>query len=69
MMLKIMSAGPTQVRENVRQARSTICTNPDLDPAFFITYEDTCKKISSLLHTTNATHILSGEGILCCFIK
>lgn len=64
MMLKIMSAGPTQVRENVRQARSTICTNPDLDPAFFITYEDTCKKISSLLHTTNATHILSGEGIL-----
>ena len=45
-MLKIMSAGPTQVRENVRQARSRICTNPDLDPAFFQSYEETCKKIS-----------------------
>ena len=63
-MLKIMSAGPTQVRENVRQARSRICTNPDLDPAFFQSYEETCKKISSILHTNNDTHILSGEGIL-----
>ena len=63
-MLKIMSAGPTQVRANVREARSNICTNPDLDPAFFDVYEETCKKISNILHTNNDTHILSGEGIL-----
>lgn len=63
-MLKIMSAGPTQVKENVRQARSLITTNPDLDPAFFTFYKETCDKLSHLLHTSNDTHILSGEGIL-----
>lgn len=63
-MLKIMSAGPTQVKENVRQARSLITTNPDLDPAFFTFYKETCNKLSHLLHTSNDTHILSGEGIL-----
>lgn len=34
-MLKIMSAGPTQVRENVRMARSLETTNPDVDLAFY----------------------------------
>lgn len=63
-MLKIMSAGPTQVKENVRQARCLMTTNPDLDPAFFTFYKETCNKLSHLLHTSNDTHILSGEGIL-----
>ena len=40
-MYQIMTAGPTQVRENVRMARSLECTNPDLDPAFFDFYEFT----------------------------
>ena len=35
-MYKIMTAGPTQVRENVRQARSLVSTNPDLDEAVYI---------------------------------
>ena len=30
-MYKIMTAGPTRVRENVRMARSLEFTNPDLD--------------------------------------
>ena len=40
------------------------CTNPDLDEDFVEFYKETCEKISSLLHTSNETLILSGEGIL-----
>lgn len=39
-MYKIMTAGPTQVRENVRSARSFVTTNPDLDEAFFDFYKE-----------------------------
>lgn len=63
-MYKIMTPGPTQVRENVLEARSLPCTNPDLDPAFYTYYKETCELISSLLHTENQTLILGGEGIL-----
>lgn len=63
-MYKIMTPGPTQVRESVRKARSLECPNSDLDPAFFDYYRETCELISSLLHTSEETLILSGEGIL-----
>ena len=63
-MYKIMTPGPTQVAENVRLARSMECTNPDLDEDFVEFYKETCEKISALLHTSNETLILSGEGIL-----
>lgn len=63
-MYKIMTPGPTQVKENVRMARSLECTNPDLDEAFIEFYKETCELISSLLHTGNETLILDGEGIL-----
>ena len=63
-MYKIMTPGPTQVPENVRMARSLVCTNPDLDESFVEFYKETCELISSLLHTKNETLILSGEGIL-----
>lgn len=63
-MYKIMTPGPTQVRENVRLARSLECTNPDLDEEFVEFYKETCELISSLLHTKNETLILDGEGIL-----
>lgn len=63
-MYKIMTPGPTQVRENVRMARSLECTNPDLDPEFFDYYRETCRLISELLHTENEALILGGEGIL-----
>lgn len=63
-MYEIMTPGPTQVRENVRLARSLACTNPDLDPDFFTYYKETCELASSLLYTQNETLILGGEGIL-----
>lgn len=63
-MYKIMTPGPTQVAENVRQARASVCTNPDLDAEFYDFYKETCELISDLLGTKNETLILSGEGIL-----
>lgn len=64
MKYKIMTPGPTQVRENVRLARSLECTNPDLDEEFVAFYKETCELISELLHTKNEAFILDGEGIL-----
>ena len=63
-MYKIMTPGPTQVKENVRMARSIECTNPDLDESFVEFYKETCELISELLCTKNETLILDGEGIL-----
>ena len=63
-MYKIMTPGPTQVRKNVRAARGLVCTNPDLDPAFYDYYKETCELISELLETENPAYILGGEGIL-----
>ena len=39
-MKKIMTPGPTQVRENVRMSRSLATTNPDLDLEFYEYYKD-----------------------------
>lgn len=63
-MLKVMTPGPTQVRANVLAARAQAQTNPDLDPAFFDFYRDTCSLASHLLHSSGQTLILGGEGIL-----
>jgi aspartate aminotransferase-like enzyme len=59
-----MTPGPTQVRENVRLARSIETTNPDLDLDFYDYYKDTCRIIGNLLHTDNSVYIMGGEGIL-----
>lgn len=64
MKYRIMTPGPTQVRENVRMARSLECTNPDLDVEFVEYYKETCDLISKLLGTKNRAFILDGEGIL-----
>lgn len=63
-MMKLMTPGPTQVRENVRLARSMVTTNPDLDLSFYDEYKEICEKLSSILHTKHVSYILSGEGIL-----
>ena len=63
-MYKMMTPGPSQVRENVLQARSRQFQNPDLDSDFVEYYHDTCILYSSLLHTENESLILGGEGIL-----
>lgn len=62
--LKIMTPGPVQVRENVRNARSIKTTNPDVDTRFVEEYKETCDKIAKILHTSGNVYILSGEGIL-----
>ena len=63
-MYKIMTAGPTQVRENVRMARSMECTNPDLDKHFYDFYKETCELLQKAVNTKNKALILGGEGIL-----
>jgi len=60
----IMTPGPTEVRDNVRFARSERCTNPDLDIQFYDFYKETCEDIAKFLNTKNQVRILSGEGIL-----
>lgn len=62
--LILMTAGPTQVRENVRLARSVATTNPDEDISFCEYYKKICDKLSDFFHTKNQFYILSGEGIL-----
>ena len=64
MDMKIMTPGPTMVRENVRTARALETTNPDLDEQFVEEYRQLCLKIASLLHTKSEVLILGGEGIL-----
>lgn len=62
---ELMTPGPTQVAENVRQALSLPCTNPDLDPDFYTYTEDICKDLESFFHTKDhQALVLSGEGIL-----
>ena len=46
-MYKVMTPGPTQVKENVRMARSLVCTNPDQD-------EDFVEFYNCLLYTSDA---------------
>lgn len=60
----VYTPGPTEVRENVRLARSIATTNPDLDVDFFEFYKNTCDKIGKIINTKNDVYILSGEGIL-----
>jgi len=62
--MKLMTPGPTQVRENVRMARAKVTGNPDLEADFYNFYRDTCRLLSNLLHTDNESFILGGEGIL-----
>ncbi len=63
-MYKIMTAGPTQVRENVRMARSLETTNPDLDVDFYEFYKETCDMLNIMMHASGNAYILGGEGIL-----
>ena len=60
----IMTPGPTQVHEDVRQAMAKNITNPDLDLNFFEYYKETCNKLKKLLNTKEDVLILNGEGIL-----
>lgn len=60
----IMTAGPTQISKEVREALCRETTNPDLDKSFFEFYKNTCEKLKKLLNTKEQVLILDGEGIL-----
>ena len=60
----LMTPGPTQVRKNVRAARATKTTNPDIDPRFFEDYRKTCLKLAEFMNTESQVLILGGEGML-----
>ena len=60
----MMTAGPTYVREDVRNELGKKITNPDVDLEFFEFYKDTCEKLGKLMKTKNRVLIMSGEGIL-----
>ena len=63
-MYKLMTPGPTQVRENVRMTRSIKAQNPDIDIDFLEFYKDTCDMFSNFFNTDNEFFILAGEAIL-----
>jgi aspartate aminotransferase-like enzyme len=60
----MMTPGPTEVHERVRQAMAQPLRNPDLDPAFFEFYRNTARKFARLIETRSDVLILCGEGIL-----
>ncbi|MDO5707604.1 MAG: alanine--glyoxylate aminotransferase family protein [Andreesenia angusta] len=60
----IMTAGPTQIREDVRMAMSREIVSPDFEPSFFEYYKETADKIGELMKTNNDILIMAGEGIL-----
>ncbi|GAA0713549.1 alanine--glyoxylate aminotransferase family protein [Paraclostridium ghonii] len=60
----VYTPGPTNVSENVRQARSIKTTNPDIDLEFVEFYKDTCDEIGKVIGTKNDVYLLCGEGIL-----
>lgn len=60
----LMTAGPTEIHEEVRMAMAQDITNPDLDLDFFEYYKETCNKLKKLLNTEEKVLILDGEGIL-----
>ena len=66
--IKIMTPGPTQVADSVYHARSLRTTNPDLDPAFYDFYRDTCRLLGHLIHTENES-LEKALLILCLCIR
>lgn len=62
---ELMTPGPTQVAENVRNALSLPCVNPDLDPDFYALTERICRDLAHFFHAKDhQALVLSGEGIL-----
>ena len=60
----VATPGPVPIHKDVRAAMCQPITNPDLDPAFYEFYKETCEKIQLIMKTKNQVLILCGEGIL-----
>lgn len=61
----VMTPGPTQISEEVRNALSIKNTNTDLDKKFIKLYKDTCDKAKEVINSKNSKAIIMlGEAIL-----
>ncbi len=61
----ILTPGPTEIPDRIRQALARRTTNPDLDPEFIEYYRRVVSKLKKLLGAEKTdTYILLGEAIL-----
>lgn len=61
----IMTPGPTQCSEEVRNALAIKNTNTDMDEYFFELYKDTCDKAKKIINSKESTSVIMlGEAIL-----
>ncbi|SHF21066.1 pyridoxal-phosphate-dependent aminotransferase family protein [Alkalibacter saccharofermentans] len=60
----VMTPGPTEISEDVKNAFLAPVTNPDLDLDFVEHYYGVCNNLKSIFNTQNDVLILNGEGIL-----
>ncbi len=62
--MMLMTPGPTEIPQRVRQAMGREIQNPDLDPDFVGLYEELEGRLKKIYRTENDVLILAGEGIL-----
>ncbi|WP_411968867.1 pyridoxal-phosphate-dependent aminotransferase family protein [Haloferax sp. YSSS75] len=60
----LMTPGPTAVPPRVRERLSEPMPNPDVEDAFFDTYDDVCEKLQRVYDTDDDVIVMGGEGIL-----
>ncbi|WP_435335904.1 pyridoxal-phosphate-dependent aminotransferase family protein [Haloarchaeobius sp. TZWWS8] len=59
-----LTPGPTAVPPRVRERMSDPMPNPDVEQAFFDTYDDVCAKLQTVYDTDDDVVVMGGEGIL-----
>ncbi|SDM85229.1 aspartate aminotransferase [Halogranum gelatinilyticum] len=59
-----MTPGPTAVPSRVRERMSEPMPNPDVEQAFFDTYDDVCENLQRVYDTDDDVIVMGGEGIL-----
>ncbi|KTG21019.1 pyridoxal-phosphate-dependent aminotransferase family protein [Haloferax profundi] len=60
----LMTPGPTAVPPRVRDRMSDPMPNPDIEQAFFDTYDEVCAKLQTIYDTDDDVLVMGGEGIL-----
>ena len=60
----LMTPGPTEVPERVREAMARPIANPDIDPAFLDTYRSLRSDLAAVYGTEKDVVVLGGEGVL-----
>ncbi|WP_267643706.1 pyridoxal-phosphate-dependent aminotransferase family protein [Haloarchaeobius amylolyticus] len=59
-----LTPGPTAVPPRVRDRMSDPMPNPDVEQAFFDTYDEVCEKLQTVYDTDDDVIVMGGEGIL-----